>query len=276
MELTLLLLAQSLETFNQIGTIIAQGGSYTILLDEMYKLIYSFAIVGAISLVSGTTYVALWTYIGEAQTLRIRKKFVTSALRQEMAWFDTSVGDPQELPVMAANAMGRIQIALGRSIADTFANLLSAVGCLMVAFGLDAPLALFMLCILPVIGIAIGIISCFMRKNSGLALEEFASAGAFASEVLTGIKTVASLRAEMWAVNRYTTHVEEAQKYSVRSQAYSKLASGIMGLLFYSTYVFAFIFGTYQVRRVCYHHWFLCHFAQMLTHDPTIYKYIYH
>jgi ATP-binding cassette, subfamily B (MDR/TAP), member 1 len=114
----LLLLAQSLEIFNQIGSIIAAGGSYTILLDEMYKLIYSFAIVGAISLVSGTTYVALWTYIGEQQTLRIRKKFVSSALKQEMAWFDTSVGDPQELPVLAANAMGRIQLALGRSIAD--------------------------------------------------------------------------------------------------------------------------------------------------------------
>ena len=117
MPVWLLLLAQSLEIFNQIGSIIAAGGSYTILLDEMYKLIYSFAIVGAISLVSGTTYVALWTYIGEQQTLRIRKKFVSSALKQER-WFDTSIGDPQELPVLAANALGRIQLALGRSIAD--------------------------------------------------------------------------------------------------------------------------------------------------------------
>ena len=31
---------------------------------------------------------------------------------------------------------------------------------------------------------------------------KFASAGAFASEVLTGIKTISSLRAEMWAVKR--------------------------------------------------------------------------
>ena len=167
MPVWLLLLAQSLEVFNQIGTIIAQGGSIDILLNEMYKLIYSFAIVGGVSLISGTTYVAVWTYVGEQQTLRIRKSFVSSALRQEMAWFDTSVGDPQELPVLAANALGKIQMALGRSIADTFANLLSAVGCLAVSLGLDAPLALMMLCVLPVIGIAIGIVSCFMRKYSG-------------------------------------------------------------------------------------------------------------
>jgi len=249
MPIWLLLLAQSLEIFNQIGSIIAAGGSIDILLDEMYKLIYSFAIVGAISLISGTTYVALWTYIGEQQTLRIRKKFVESALQQEMAWFDTSVGDPQELPVMAANALGKIQMALGRSVADTFSNLLSAVGCLMVSLGLDAPLAVLMLCILPVIGIAIGIVSCFMRKYSGLALKEFASAGAFASEILTGIKTIASLRAEMWSVKRYTGHVTEAQKYSVKSIVYSKLASGLMGFLFYVTYTFAFIFGTYQAAQ---------------------------
>lgn len=249
MPVWLLVLAQSLEVFNQIGIIIAQGGSPMILLDQMYKLIYSFAIVGAVSLVSGTTYVALWTYIGEVQTLRIRKRFASSALRQEMAWFDTSVGDPQELPVMAANALVRIQMALGRSGADLIANLLSAFGCLLVSLGLDAPLAIFMVCVLPVVGIAIGIVSCFMRKYSGLALEEFASAGAFASEVLTGIKTIASLRAEGWAVKRYASQVTEAQKNTVKSQAYSKLASGIMGLLFYVIYTCAFIFGTYQAAQ---------------------------
>ena len=42
--------------------------------------------------------------MGDQQTLRIRKLFVTSALRQESAWFDThGTGDPQELPVLAAN-----------------------------------------------------------------------------------------------------------------------------------------------------------------------------
>lgn len=176
-----------------------------------------------------------------------------------MAWFDTSVGDPQELPVMAANALARIQVALGRSISDTWANALSAIGCLAVSLGLDAPLALFMLCMLPVIGIVIGIISCFMRKSSGLALKEYGSAGAFASEVLTGIKTIASLRAETWAVDRYSGHVTRAQEHSVKSQVYAKLASGVMGLLFYSTYTFAFIFGTYQVRGS-----YLCHLLGML------------
>ena len=67
----LLLLAQSLDTFNQIGQLIATMGpdAVNVLLGELYKLIYSFAIVGAITLISGSIYVSLWTYVGEAQTL---------------------------------------------------------------------------------------------------------------------------------------------------------------------------------------------------------------
>ena len=244
----LLLLSTSLETFNDIGSIVAAGGDISILQKEMQKLIYSFAIVGFVTLISGTCYVAIWSYTGEAQTLRIRKAFVKSALRQEAAWFDTRPGggDPQELPVLAANGLSRIQTSIGRAVADTFSNLLSAIGCLMVSLGLDPPLALFMLCVLPLIAIVIGIVSCYMRRSSGKALAEFASAGAFASEVLTGIKTIASLRAENWAVQHYTEYAIEAQKYSIRSQILSKLASGLMGLFFYITYTFAFVFGTEQ------------------------------
>ena len=150
---------------------------------------------------------------------------MSSALCQEMAWFDTGMGDPQELPVMAANALDMIQLALGRSVAYTFANLLSAVGCLMVALGLD------MVCILPIIGITIAIIFCFVRKYSGLALAEFASAGASASEVITGIKTIASLQAEKWAVTRDTACAVNAQKFSVKLEVYKKLASGVMGVV---------------------------------------------
>jgi ABC-type bacteriocin/lantibiotic exporter with double-glycine peptidase domain len=53
---------------------------------------------------------------------------------------------------------------------------------------------------LPIVGISVAIISIFMRKRSGQALAEFASAGAFATEVISGIKTVSSLSAESWAV----------------------------------------------------------------------------
>jgi ATP-binding cassette subfamily B (MDR/TAP) protein 1 len=88
-----------------------------------------------------------------------------------------------------------------------------------------------------------------MRKKSGQALQQFGAAGAFATEVLTGIKTVSSLCAERWAINSYQDYAMLAQKYSIQSQILSKLAAGIMGFLFYVTYTWAFIFGTEQVAQ---------------------------
>jgi ATP-binding cassette subfamily B (MDR/TAP) protein 1 len=176
----------------------------------------------------------MWTYTGERQTLRIRQKFVHSALRQDASWFDRK-GDAQELPIIASNALSRINKAIGREIGDATANLFSGVGSLAVAVGLDAPLALFMICMLPIVAVGVAIVSCYMRKSSKLALEAFGSAGAFAIEVISGIKTVSSLCAERWALSTYETHAREAQKHSIRSQFYSKLAAGIMGFLFYVT-----------------------------------------
>lgn len=69
----LLLLAQSLETFNSIGKLVNTVGgeeAIEILIDELYKLCWSFAVVGGVSLVSGSSYVAIWTWTGESQSLR--------------------------------------------------------------------------------------------------------------------------------------------------------------------------------------------------------------
>ena len=140
MPVWLLLLAQSLETFNNIGKIVNAGGDISVLQDEMDKLVISFAVLGAVSLFSGAMYVSLWTYTGERQALRIRELFVRGIFRQELAWLDRRGKDPQELPTLAANGLLRINDAIGRTVADTFANLLSAVCCLAVAIALDPPL----------------------------------------------------------------------------------------------------------------------------------------
>jgi len=247
----LLLLAKSLETFNSIGKLVNTiGGEATLelLIDQLYQLCWSFAVVGGVSLVSGTTYVAIWTYTGENQALRIRQQFVRGAFRQDSTWFDM-MGDPQELPTLAANALAGINDAIGRKMADGVANLLSAVFCLAVAIGLNPPLALIMLCVLPVVAIVVAIISCFMRRRNSQALDAYATGGAFSTEVISGIKTVASLSAERWAAKKYEGISRRGQKYSIWSGFLTKVTAGAMGVIFYVTYTFAFLLGTEQVAQ---------------------------
>ena len=106
-----------------------------------------------------------------------------------------------------------------------------------------------MLLIVPVVVIFIAIISCFIRKASKQSGHSFGLAGALATEVLAGIKTVASLCAEPWAISIYGEHVLEAQKSSVWAGFLTALSTGITSLLFYITYTFAFFIGTQQVAN---------------------------
>jgi ABC-type bacteriocin/lantibiotic exporter with double-glycine peptidase domain len=104
-----------------------------------------------------------------------------------------------------------------------------------------------MLCVLPVVAIVIAIISCFLRRRNTQALEAYATAGAFSTEVISGIKTVASLSAERWAAKKYEGISRQGQKYSIWSGFLTKVTAGAMGLIFYVTYTFAFLLGTEQV-----------------------------
>ena len=81
MPVWLLLLAQSLAVFKQIGTLIVTGGSVDVLLDDMYKLVCSFAYVDVISLSSDTVYANLWIYVGNVQMLQIHRKCMAAALK---------------------------------------------------------------------------------------------------------------------------------------------------------------------------------------------------
>ena len=79
----LILLANGLDKFSNLGFLINAGANLMdVVQEELNKLVIAFAILGAISLISGSLYVSIWTYTGEKQALRIKEKFVKSAFHQ--------------------------------------------------------------------------------------------------------------------------------------------------------------------------------------------------
>lgn len=227
---------------------IGGGGSeglVSMISEQLVNLVIAFALVGVVSLVSGCLYVALWTFTGERQSLRIKEEFVKAAFLQDAEWFDQN--NPQELPTKVANAMQDISDALGRKIADTFMNLWAAIFCLAVSLWLDAPLAIAMICVVPVIAFVYAVIGVFIRSSSQQSSQSLSEAGAVAFEAISGIKTVASLCSEPWVFDRYHNLGRQSQKSSVKSGFLSSLTAGITGFLFYMTITIAFLIGTEQV-----------------------------
>ena len=252
LPLWLALLARSLDKFSNLAKLIDNVGLdqeslKKTLEDELNQMVIAFVYVGALMLGTGAIYVTIWTYTGERQALRIQERFVHSALQQDASWFDTH--DRQELPTQIAMGMVHLQNAIGRQMATTFANLCSALGCLAVALILNAPLALVMLCVVPIVFICVAILSCFIQRQSQKSSDLFSKAGALATEVISGMKTVASLCAQPWALEKYETFARASQKHSIWSGILASCVAGVTGLLFYSTYTLAFVIGTDQVAK---------------------------
>jgi ATP-binding cassette subfamily B (MDR/TAP) protein 1 len=242
----LILLAKSLDQFSNMAYLVNAGADiYGVIQGELNELVVAFAVLGGVSLVSGSMYVSLWTYTGEKQALRIQERFVVSLLHQDAAWLDARNRD--ELPTAVTHRMIHLRAAMGRHMADWFANLWSSIGCLAVALILNPPLALIMLLVFPVVVVFIAVFAYFIRASSRNASTSFSHAGALATEVLAGIKTIAALCAEPWAARTYDSHLRTAQYASVRGGAWMALSTGVTSLLFYITFTVAFFIGTQQV-----------------------------
>jgi ATP-binding cassette subfamily B (MDR/TAP) protein 1 len=266
----LALLANALDVFSNLGRLINvvgdTGGLMDALQSELLRLSTAFMIVGAVVFVSGTLYVAIWTYTGEKQALRMQKAFVKSAFNQDAAWFDKH--DRDELPTKMGTNIVHMSSAIGRAVADTFGLGVSALGCLVVALILNAALALVMLAIIPLVIIIMMIFNYYIRKSSKAANGELAMAGSVATEAISGIKTVAALCAKLHFGEKYTNHLNESEKYAIKSGVLQSVLAGIVGMTFYFTYCYAFYLGTKQVIERATFQTFLQCFFNSNPNDP--------
>lgn len=150
-------------------------------------------------------------------------------------------------PTKLGTSLVHISNAIGRQVADVYANGISSAACLAVALLLNTPLALIMLCAVPVAFIILALFNMFIRRIKRQSALEMSEAGGLATEVLAGIKTAVALCSQSHFRERYENHVNAAAKFSIRATVLSSLLAGITGALFYITYTIAFVVGTEQV-----------------------------
>jgi ABC-type multidrug transport system fused ATPase/permease subunit len=145
-------------------------------------------------------------------------------------------------------ALVHVSNAIGRQVVDVYSNVVSAVGCLIVALLLNTALSLVMLCVVPVAILIMALFNVCIRRVKKRANKELAHAGGVATEVLAGIKTVVALCAQPHFRDKYEHHVLTSAKASSTAAFLSSLLAGITGALFYVTYTIAFYIGTEQVQ----------------------------
>lgn len=84
----------------------------------------------------------------------------------------------------------------------------------------------------------------------GQQFSTIASTNNQSHQVLSGIRTVASLNSEEIEIKRYATHLDGAYAAGVKEGLAKGIGNGSLFMAFYCSYALAFWFGTKQVRTV--------------------------
>eukprot|EP00742_Colponemidia_sp_Colp-10_P003632 GILJ01003866.1.p1 GENE.GILJ01003866.1~~GILJ01003866.1.p1 ORF type:complete len:1310 (-),score=238.99 GILJ01003866.1:288-4217(-) len=199
--------------------------------------------IGAFVLSFGET--GLWMAAGERQVCRMRERYLRAILRQNIAWFD--VNNPGELPTRIAGDCLKVQGAIGEKVSSYMHHTATFVTGFIVGFTKGWQLTLVMLGVTPLLGICGAFMGKTMQGIASRGQTAYAKAGSVADEVLSSMRTVASLSGEDREVTRYASKLEEAAQVGVLQGRVTGLGMGLTMFLLFGSYALAFWFGSIMI-----------------------------
>uniref|UniRef100_A0A1B0DDU0 ABC-type xenobiotic transporter n=1 Tax=Phlebotomus papatasi TaxID=29031 RepID=A0A1B0DDU0_PHLPP len=180
-------------------------------------------------------------------TSLLRKWSFSSAMRQEMTWYDVPENSVGALSARLSSDCANVQGATGSRLA----GILQATAAVAIGFiiGLIASwkLALIVAITIPIL-LAVAVIESQYAKSSAIkektAME---SASRIAVEAISNIRTVASLGQEHYILQRFNTEIDLASREAIRSSKFRGLAYSLNMTMNIFTYGLSFLAGGYLI-----------------------------
>ncbi|EPZ35336.1 ABC transporter domain-containing protein [Rozella allomycis CSF55] len=253
-EKTMILVGSSLPIMTKLfGGIIKVFGTYEMTRnkdqfnnDVIVYCIY-FVILGGASFVVSYLSMAVFMYTGERQVRRIREKYFSSLLQQEVGWFDKQ--NSGELASRLSGDLQLIQDGISEKVSIVLASMATFVGGFIVAFTEGWQLTLILCCVLPLMGLTGAIMAKFLSKATTNTQDAFGKASALAEEVFSAIRTVTSFNGQTSEVKRYDACLNEALKHKTKQANIQGVGVGFITLFLFSTYSLAFWYGSQLIEK---------------------------
>ncbi|CAB4016568.1 multidrug resistance 1-like [Paramuricea clavata] len=193
-----------------------------------------------------------WMYgiAGEILTMRLRKQAFRSLMRQETSYFDDPYHSTGALTSNLATHASAVQGATGPRLGGIASSLITAVGCLVLAFVSGWKLALVVLAFLPFIIIG-GMMEMQIYFGNSLGGDTINSeeAGKIAVETILNIQTVATLGKEESFYDKYMEAVSEMYNKRKRKGIISGLFMGLSQSFFLLSNAAAFRYAGHLVQK---------------------------
>ncbi|XP_047112212.1 ATP-dependent translocase ABCB1-like [Schistocerca piceifrons] len=219
--------------------------------DTFLQGIQTFAIhnsfIGVLMLVSSHIAIASFNHVGFTLIHRIRGRFMESALRQDISWYD--VHQSGEFASRLSEDMQKMEDGVGEKVPMFVQMVVSFLGNVGLALFRGWELALICLISLPAGTIAIGVVAFISARIARKEMQEYGKAGAIAEEVLGSIRTVIAFGGRDKEVERYKKNLGTAKDLNVKRSFFSSMIFAFLWLFIYSGYALAFYYGVGLIIR---------------------------
>ncbi|KAL6196374.1 hypothetical protein ACLB2K_031989 [Fragaria x ananassa] len=211
------------------------------------RLFYVAIGVGLAAFVEGLC----WARTAERQTSRMRMKYLSSVLKQEVSFFDTQTAGSsttfQVIAIISSDA-NAVQVALCEKIPDCLAYMSTFFFCHIFAFTLSwrltlAAMPLSIMFIAP--GLFFGsILMGLVMKGIGA----YGVAGGIAEQAISSVRTVYSYVGENQTLKRFSTTLQAVTKIGIKVGLVKGVLMGSMGMIYVGWGFQAWV-GTYLVTQ---------------------------
>ena len=210
-----------------------------------------FVILGGVLQVAATVQYGCFTKVAKTLSVRMRKKWLTSLLRQDIEYFDRN--DASGIPGKMSSAMVSYEEGIGAKLGLGLQFFSGFLAGMVIAFVYNAYVALITLAAMPLVA---GSGAWLVKVNTEAAEKKdacYSKANALAYETFKGLKTILSLNGSSRAERRYTEATQEAKRAGVKRSLLVGVANGSMLSTFNVMYLAITLFGgwalSHQIRR---------------------------
>jgi len=211
------------------------------------KYAYNFLIVGAISWVLSYISMATWMIVGEKQAIRFRIAYFRALLRQQISWYDEH--NPNEISTKIANDCFAIQAAISEKVSTFTFTLGNAVGGFTIAILNGWKMALILAAVIIVPMMIAG--SCMIRaiqKFTSASAKAYETAGGYAEQALTGIRTVRSLNGEELELENYSMNLDSVKRVCRKYGIIAGISMAFIFFVLFTSYAIGLWYGSKLVE----------------------------
>jgi ATP-binding cassette subfamily B protein len=198
-------------------------------------------LVFMIQAVSSSLRAYYFTLAGEKTVKRLRSKLFSQIIFQEMTFFDSSKTGELLGRLSADTAI--LQNALSVNISMLVRSGFQALGGLALLFLTSAKLTLFILIVIPPIGLLVAIFGKKIKTLSKSTQDAMAMSSAVAEESISGVRTVKAFAQEDWEIKRYDEQLKKSFNLSKKRITIIANFTGLISILGFMAIVFIVWYG---------------------------------